>query len=124
MAYFNSIRKLTTVIGIDAKVIGTTNLYPVPTGKTAIITGAIIRASVATAVTQRPVLGIGIAAGEDDIYASTALTGFTALTSVWSFISSDNYRNAVAGSIIKLGIDNGSNATTHTIEVDLFGYLL
>jgi hypothetical protein len=117
-------RKLSTVTGIDAKVVAVTNLYTVPTGVTAIITKAIIRASVATAITQRPVLGIGIAAGEGDIYASTALTGFTALTSVWAFQSSNTFRNAVAASIIKLGIDNGSNGTTHTIEIDLFGFLL
>ena len=44
-------RVLSTTTGIDAKTIATTNLYTVPTGKTAVVTEAVIRVTAADTVT-------------------------------------------------------------------------
>lgn len=115
---------LATVTGIDAKTTGTTTLYTVPTGKTAIITGAYVRCTAATAITIGPTLGIGIAANEDDIFASTALATVTATTNVWGFVTSGLQRNAVATSVIKVGIDAASTGTSQTLAIDLVGYLI
>ncbi len=115
---------LSTITGIDAKVIGTTNLYTVPTGKSIVITNAIIRVTVADTITVVPTLGIGIAAGESDIVAPVALTGLDATTEYWRFSVEGIAKVAGSGEVIKLGIDTGATATTMTIAVELIGYLL
>lgn len=117
-------RRLSKVTGIDAKTVATTNLYTVPIGHAVIVTMAMVTTEDANTVTQRPVMGIGIAAGEDDIYSSRALTGFTASDSIYIFQNVAKYVQAESGDVIKLGIDNGSSATTHTITVELYGYFI
>lgn len=115
---------LSTTTGIDGKTVGTTNLYTVPGGKTAIITNAIIRITTATGLTGNCKAGIGIAAGETDIFASQALTGFDATTKHFEFIALGTKVNALSTEVIKLGIDVGFTATTATLAVSLIGYLL
>lgn len=115
---------LNTVTGIDGKAVAATTLYTVPTGRTAIITGATIRATVATAITVEPAMGIGVAAGESDMFASTTLTGFTTTAKVWNFVATGLSVVGNAADVIKLGIDTGSTGTTHTLAADLIGYLI
>lgn len=115
---------LSTTTGIDGKTIATTNLYTVPTGKTLIVTEAIVRVTTATAITVPPTLGIGIAAGESDIYAPVSLTGLNATTKIYRFSASGTYASGSAGQVIKAGIKVGATATTMTISIDLIGYLL
>jgi hypothetical protein len=67
---------------------------------------------------------MGIAAGEDDIFASTYLIGLTATTKVYKFNLAGTYVAGAAAEVIKLGIDTGATATTMTIAIDLLGYLL
>lgn len=119
-----AIRILSTTTGINAKTVATTNLYTVPAGKTAIITEAIIRVTAANTITVVPTLGIGIAAGEDDIYLPQIITGTNATNKIYRFSASGSYRNGSAGDVIKLGIDVGATATTMTISIDLIGYLI
>lgn len=109
---------------IDGKVVGTTTLYTVPTGKTAIVTGAIVQSGAAVAITAGPTLGIGIAAGEDDIYPSTALTGLTSNVKTYVFPPQGLQASAPAGSVIKVGIDTASTGTSQGIVVTLLGYLI
>jgi len=115
---------LSTTTGIDAKIATTTNLYTVPSGKTAVITGAVIRITTADTITVPPTLGIGIVAGEENIFASTQLVGLDAGNEIYKFTSSGTLISGVATEVIKLGIDTGATATTMTITVDLIGYLL
>lgn len=115
---------LSTTTGIDAKTVATTNLYTVPAGKSAIITSAVIHVTVADTITVVPTLGIGIAAGEDDIIAPVALTGLDATTKFWRFSVEGITKVGAATEVIKLGIDVGATATTMTIAVDLIGYLI
>jgi len=121
---YNSSNILSTTTGINAKTVATTNLYTVPAGKTAIITGVIIRCTVATAVTVVPTLGVGIAAGEADIMPSTALTGLDLTTEFYRYSVEGVVVTGAAAAVIKLGIDTGATATTMTIAVDLIGYLI
>lgn len=118
------VRALASGITVDAKTVGTTTLYTVPTGKTAVITGAVIRCTAATAITVAPTLGIGVAAGEDDIFASTALTGLTATTKEYHFVLSGLTVKNAAASVINLGIDVAATGTSQTLAVDLIGYLI
>lgn len=69
--------------------------------------------------------GIGVAAGESDIFPSTALTGLNATTSAFNFVDSlSSFYVAQASDVIKLGIDVGYTATSITLVVDLLGYLI
>ena len=117
-------RLLSTTTGIDAKTTGTTNLFTVPTGRSCVVTRAVVRVTVADTVTVVPAMGIGIAAGEDDIFTSTTLTGVTVTTDLFHFSATAKTKVGAATEVIKLGIDTGATATTMTIAVDLYGYLV
>jgi hypothetical protein len=115
---------LSTTTGIDAKVVATTNLYTVPAGKTCVVCSTIVRVTAANNITVVPTLGVGIAAGEDDILSSAATTGLNTLGEMWRADVEGVAVTGAAGEIIKLGIDVGATATTMTIAVDLTGYLV
>lgn len=115
---------LSSTGSINAKTIAATNLYTVPAGRTAIITGATIRCTAASAITVGPALGIGVAAGEQDIFASTAINALTTTLVIFGFTAVGMSVSAAAGAVIKVGIDTGSTGTSQTIAVDLMGYLL
>lgn len=115
---------LSTTTSINAKATGTTNLYTVPSGRTAVITKAIVIPTAASSITQGPALGIGVAAGEDDIFASTQLTGVTGTTKVYAFDAIGTYVSAAATEVIKVGIDTVAAGTSMTLSIYLFGYLI
>lgn len=116
------VRVLETVTGIDGKVATTTSLLTVPTSKRAIITGAMLRLTAVSALSGTLACGIGVAAGEDDIFPSTSLIGFNAANEVYMFMGSGVRVSAAAGSVIKLGIDTAFTGTTATLECQLLGY--
>ena len=116
---------LSTTAIADAKSTGTTNLYTVPAGSTAIITGAIVRCTEATSITVEATVGIGVATGEDDIIASQALTGLTSTSDVFHLTNSGGLlQAAAAAAVIKLGVDTGATGTSQALAVDLLGYLV
>ncbi len=115
---------LSITTGINAKTVGTTNLYTVPVGKTAIITGIDILVTAATAVTVPPTVGVGIASGEDDIFFPTSLIGLNLVNEIYRGVPLGVFVKGNAGEIVKLGIDVGATATTMTITVNLIGYLI
>lgn len=119
-----SVRILSTTTGIDAKLVAATNLYMVPSGKTAIITGMIVRATAATAITIGPTLGIGVAVGEDDIFISTPLIAITDPGKIYTGVPIGISAPVAAGNIIKVGIDTGATGTAETIEIFLLGFLI
>lgn len=114
---------LASVNNIDATSTGVTTLYGVGYSAHAIITGAVVRVTTATNVSQVPTLGIGVASGEDDIFSATALTGVTTTSKAFVFTSLGTINYATHGSVIKLGIDTGAVADAMKISVDLLGYL-
>jgi hypothetical protein len=115
---------LSSTTAINAKTVATTNLYTVPAGKTAIITGVIFHCTAADTVTVVPTLGVGVAAGEIDIMPSTSLTGFDALNELYRYSPEGTYVSVAAGGVIKVGIDTGATATTMTISAYLMGFLV
>ena len=76
---------LSRTTGIDLKTVAATNLYTVPTGKTAIITEILVRITVASGFSIAATAGVGVAAGEADIMAAIALTGLNAVGLVHRF---------------------------------------
>lgn len=111
-----------TVTGIDAKSVGTTNLYTVPTGKTLLVTHVIVRCSAATSITDAATAGVGVAGGEDDIFSSRKMTNLHTTGGVWVFSAVDRIVPVAAASTVKFGIDTGATGTSQTLVVDLVGY--
>lgn len=118
------VNRLASVAGISGTTTGITSLYTVPTGRTAIITSANVRCTAATAITVGPTLGMGVAAGEDDIYAATSLASLTAVGQLYGFTTTGMSVSAAAGSVIKVGIDTAATGTSQTLTIDLVGYLV
>ncbi len=116
------VRGLGLLNSVNGKIVGTTTLYTVPTGNTAIITGCILRLTVVTALTGTMTAGVGIAAGEDDIFPATVLTGFNALNHVYLFNTTGKRVAATSGQAIKLGIDVAFGGTTATMDAQLIGW--
>lgn len=120
----SSVGILATVAGINAKTVANTALYTVPTGKTAVITGATIRCTAATAITIGPSLGIGNVSGTNNIFASSVITGLTSTTTSFGFSFVGMSVVTTAAGIIYCNLGNGSTGTSQTISVDLIGYLV
>lgn len=87
------------------------------------VTSAAIECTAATSITVAPTLGVGVAAGEDDIFASVALTGLISAGKMYHLNASGLSLRAAAGDVIKLGIDTAATGTSQTISVTLLGYL-
>jgi hypothetical protein len=112
---------LATITGIDATATGTTNLYTVPGSTKVFVTRVILELTTVTAISGTLVAGVGVAAGEDDIFASTSLTGFDTTSEAWIFSGEAKIAKALATNIIKLGIDTAFSGTTATMTAYIFG---
>lgn len=110
-------------ININSKNVATTNLLTVPSGKKFITTKAIVWTENSNAITIGPSLGIGVASGEDDIIGSVSVT-LTANNRFYKLNPKDGAVIALAGDVVKLGIDVGATGTSQIIKVDLFGYFI
>ncbi len=116
---------LSTTTGIDGTTTGTDNLYTVPTGLKAHITRVILEVTAVTGFTSVGEFGVGVAAGEDDIFSSTELTGLDATTKAYQFTNPLGvFRIAQAADVVKLGKDVAYTSTSFTITAHVFGYLL
>lgn len=115
---------LSTTTGINGKSATTTDLYTVPAGKTAVITAANICVTSVTGFAVVGTAGIGVAAGESDIFPAVAMTGLDVAGECFSFLNNILvFKSAAAASVIKLGIDVAYTSTTTVLSVDLLGYL-
>ena len=115
---------LSTTSNVDLKTVGTTNLYTVPAGKKAVITGLTIRPTSISGLISVATIGVGVAAGEADILAATVLTGLTSTSSVFNILAQNIYAIANSADIIKAGVDVGSIGTAFIASIDLLGYLV
>jgi len=113
---------LSKTSGIDLTTTGTTALFTVPGGESYSISKVIIVLTALTGFTSVGTLGIGIAAGEDDIFQSTELTGFDATSKQYVFNPDAIVAGANATDVIRLGIDTAFTATTATADIYLYGY--
>jgi len=109
--------------GISMFAISTPTIYTVPTGYTAVITGVILQCTAATGVITPATAGVGIAAGESDIFSPVSLTGFLAAGDVWSFFLTGKARTAPAGSAVKLGIDVAATGTSQVVTARVIAFL-
>jgi len=98
------------------------NLYTTPLGKIGFILGVFVRAIVADTVTVVPQISVGIASGENDIFAQEAMTDFDTVGDVWSnWLVLSKGRNSLPTEIVKLNIV-GATATKLLADVYLIGF--
>lgn len=114
---------LSKTTSIDGSTATTTNLFTVPASQTVVVTKAIVSLVSQTGLTGTIKMGIGVAAGEEDIFASTRLNGFSSTGNVYVFNSLGISLLIPQNSIIKLGIDTPFGGTTN-LTIYLYGYYL
>lgn len=115
---------LATVTGINAKTTGTTVLYNVPSGKTAVITAAIVRCTAANTITIGPSADVGDSiTGAASIYANTAIMALTAPPKAFGYSSVGMFNTVAASGVINFNINTAATGTSQTISVTLIGYL-
>ena len=85
MAKLDTNTILASIGGIDGTAVGVTNLFTVPAGRQCSVSRAIARYTVANALTGFMRAGIGIAAGEDDIFVDRNMSGFITLIDQYIF---------------------------------------
>jgi hypothetical protein len=122
-----AITKMATVTGIDAKAVAVTTLYTVPAGKTFIPTFVIIRVTAFT-VGAKGVQAIasfgGNSATFDDFINSATYTVAAANTFIRDGVEDSAITVQAAADVFNISIETGSDATTETWAVDVFGYLV
>ena len=120
--------KVATVTGIDAKTIATTELYVVPAGKTFIPMLVVIRVTAFTAG-GKAVQAVASFGGNSATY-DDFLNTVTYTVAAVDFFQMDRGALATAlavqaaGDSFRISIETGSDATTETWAVDVFGYLV
>jgi len=124
----NAISLLSTTTGIDAKVVATTELYSVPVGKTFVPMFVVIRVTAFTAGAKgvQAVASFGGNGATYDDFLNTVT--YTVANADYFQIDrpADATEVAVqaAGDSFRISIETGSDATTETWAVDVFGYLV
>jgi hypothetical protein len=123
----NAVTRLATVTGINAKTVATTELYVVPTGKSLIVSHIVIRCTAFTSggksVQAIAAFG-GNSATYDDYLNSITYTVAAASVSITDSLLDAAVPIYAAATSFRVSIETGSNATTETWAVDVFGYLV
>ena len=122
IGWSSGVYTLSTTTGINAFSATSTNLFTVPTGRTAVITDAFVRCSAASSVSGPATAGVGVTGS--DVIASTSLLNLTSTTKLFRLAASGSSVPVAAGSVVKFNIDAAATGTSQTLVVDLLGYLL
>lgn len=113
---------LSITTGVNAKTVAATTLYTVPAGKTAVITGAEVIPTAATAATNGGAADFYTVIAQD-IFPTTAMTTLTTTGKVYTFAGGGMAVTAAASSTIKYNQSVGATGTTLTYTIILRGYL-
>jgi hypothetical protein len=123
----NAVTKLATVTGIDAKGVAVTTLYTVPAGYSLIVDHVVIRCTAFT-VGAKGVQAVasfgGNSATWDDYLNSVTYTVAAVSTFIKDHVTDAALPIYAAAATFKISIETGSDATTETWAVDVFGYLV
>ena len=118
---------ISTTTGIDAKSVATTDLFTVPTGKSLIVDHVVIRVTAFTdgGKGTQAVASFGSNSATYDNYLNTV----TYTVANQDYYIRDSVEDAevpihAAASVFKISVETGSDATTETWAVDVFGYLV
>lgn len=112
---------LSKVSDIDLTTTGTVNLYTVPSGKRVLSVYLILILKTISGGGSAPSVGVGVAAGEDDMISSSMLIAFSTANNSYKLQTSGQSVTAPASQIIKLGKDIAATHTDYTVDAYLFG---
>jgi len=123
----SAITKLASVTGIDAKTVATTELYSVPVGKSLVVDHVVIRVTAFT-VGAKNIQAVasfgGNSATYDDYINSATYTVAANSVAIRDSVEDTAFPIYAAAASFRLSVETGSNATTETWAVSLFGYLV
>jgi hypothetical protein len=111
---------LATISGINAKTVGSTALYTVPAGRTAIITGVYVHCTAATGITVGASADVGVIPG--DIYSAMTINAIT-LNKVFQYPTGGTSTAATAGQVINFNLNTAATGTSQTLAVTIIGFL-
>jgi hypothetical protein len=114
---------LSTTNNVDLTAAASTNLYT-PNGKSAIVTGVMIRITTVTAFVTAASASIGQNASVNDIIPITALTGLNAVTLYFPISPIAISMITPSGTPIKFKVTTQAVATALLASIDLIGYLV
>lgn len=116
---------LSVTTDLDLTTTGTTTVYTVPAGKSAIVLGCLLRIKAADTVTTDAEVSIGINPSTTDLFAAETLVAVQAVNDFWSFWK-DESGGALAGSgsLIDLNVITAATATTLDSDIYLIGLLI
>ncbi len=122
-----AITKLATVTGIDAKAVAITSLYTVPAGFSLVVDHVVVRCTAFTVGTKgvQTVASFGGNSATWDDYLNTQTYTVAAVsTKIKDTVLDSATPIYAAASILKISVETGSDATTETWAVDVWGYLV
>lgn len=118
------VQVLSSLSNVNMTTTQVSSLFLVPTGKIVIILGILFEATTANTVTVVPTMSLGIATGENDIFATESLVSFDTVGDTWSnWLVFSSSRAGIAGEEIKMNIA-GATATSLVADIHLIGFLV
>lgn len=122
-----AITKIATASGINAKSVATTSIFIVPPGKTLVVDHVVIRVTAFT-VGAKAVQAVasfgGNSATYDDYLNSITYTVAAVSVAIRDSLEDAAFPVYAALTDFRISVETGSDATTETWAVDLFGYLV
>lgn len=85
MGYAPTFERRFTFDGIDGKTVANTLVFTNPSAADLVLTGGVIRCTSASAITVGPTLGVGSAAGTNDIFLPAAILALTSQGKTFGF---------------------------------------
>ncbi len=124
----NTIARMSTITGIDAKSVAVTSLFTVPADKTFIPMFIVIRVTAFTSggKSVQAVASFGGNSATFDDYLNTVTYTVAAADVVLIDRPADAtaYVTQAAGDVFSISIETGSDATTETWAIETWGYLV
>lgn len=118
------VQVLSSRSGVDMTTTAVSELLAPATGKIAIILGILFEVTQANTVTVPATISVGVASGEDDIFASEAMQDFNAVGDTWSnWLVFSHARAVTSGETAKVNI-TGATATALVSDIHLIGFLV
>lgn len=119
-----NIQVVAAVSGINAVAPVNTLAYTNATGKTLIVTGATVRCTAATAITNGPTVAIGTTAGASDVFAGVNLVALTTTSKMFGFGPVGMSVVIPNAGTVYFNITAGSTGTSQTIAGEITGYFI
>lgn len=116
-------RPLAKVSGVSLTATGQTTLFTVPTGRTLLVTGILVRATTVTGFTSLATAQVGKSAGYNQIVAAASVP-LDAVDEYVNLMGSQTALAFSAGDVLALDVTVAAVATALSVEVLVFGILM